>query len=63
MIAAGDLVIVTSLTPEIMPEKLGIFLDEGYTNGHHLSCWVLTSQGIEEVNFYLVFPVERREDE
>jgi len=62
-VGVGDLVVVASFAPEIIPEKLGIFLDEGYTNGPHESCWVLTQDGIEEVNFYLVFPVDHKEDE
>ena len=38
----GDLIIVTSFTPEIVPEKLGIYIDDGVTNGAHENCLVLT---------------------
>lgn len=60
---AGDLVIVTSFAPrDGLVEKLGIYVDDGVTNGAHSDCWVLTNAGLEEVNFYLVFPVERPDD-
>ena len=60
---AGDLVIVTSFAPrDGLVEKLGIYDDDGVTNGAHSDCWVLTNAGLEEVNFYLVFPVERPDD-
>lgn len=60
---AGDLVIVTSFAPRNgLVEKLGIYVDDGVTNGAHSDCWVLTNAGLEEVNFYLVFPVERPDD-
>jgi hypothetical protein len=64
-IAVGDLVIVSSFTPEIIPERLAIFIDidEGHTKGPFEICRVLTSNGIEEVNFYLIYPLDRREDE
>jgi len=61
---AGDLVIVTSFAPrDGLVEKLGIYVDDGVTNGAHSDCWVLTNAGLEEVNFYLVFPVERPDDQ
>ena len=59
----GDLIIVTSFTPEIVPEKLGIYIDDGVTNGAHENCLVLTKDGVEEVNSYLVFPVEHQDDQ
>ena len=61
---AGDLVIITSFaSPDGILERLGIYIDDGVTNGAHSDCWVLTSAGLEEVNSYLVFPVERPDDQ
>ena len=60
---AGDLVIATSFHPhDGLVERLGIYIDDGVTNGAHSDCWVLTNAGLEEVNSYLVFPVERPDD-
>jgi len=59
----GDLIIVTSFTPEIVPEKLGIYIDDGVTNGAHENCLVLTQDGVEEVNSCLIFPVEHQDDQ
>ena len=60
---AGDLVVITSFHPrDGRVEKLGIYIDDGVTNGAHSDCWVLTDTGLEEVNFYLVFPVDRPDD-
>ena len=60
---AGDLVIVTSFAPcDGLVERLGIYIDDGVTNGAHSDCWVITSVGLEAVNSYLVFPVERPDD-
>ena len=59
----GDLVIATSFHPhDGLVERLGIYIDDGVTNGAHSDCWVLTNAGLEEVNSYLVFPVERPDD-
>jgi hypothetical protein len=61
---AGDLVIVTSFAPhDGLVERLAIYIDDGVTNGAHSDCWVLTSMGLEEVNSYFVFPVERPNDQ
>ena len=60
---AGDLVIITSFaSPDGLVERLAIYIDDGVTNGVHSDCWVLTNAGLEEVNSYLVFPVERPDD-
>lgn len=59
----GDLIIVSSFSPDIIPEKLGIYIDDGITNGAHQSCLVLTGEGVEEVNSYLIFPVEHPDDQ
>lgn len=60
---AGELVIITSFaSPDGILERLGIYIDDGVTNGAHSDCWVITSAGLEAVNSYLVFPVERPDD-
>ncbi len=60
---AGDLVIITSFAShDGILERLGIYIDDGVTNGAHSDCCVLTSMGLEEVNSYLVFPVECHDD-
>ena len=59
----GDLIIVSSFTPDLFTEKLGFYIDDGVTNGAHENCLVLTKDGVEEVNSYLVFPVEHQDDQ
>ena len=59
----GDLVIVSTLFPEIEGEKIGIFIEEHYSNGAHTSYLVLTLNGMEEVNSFMVFPVEKERDQ
>lgn len=54
---AGDLVIITSFAMDDgLVERLGIYIDDGVTNGAHSECLVLTNIGLEEVNLCLVFP-------
>jgi hypothetical protein len=55
---SGDLVIVTSWTPEITPEKIGLILREEAYNGIAWEGYSVLSDGIVEfVDSYKIIPL------